>query len=71
MEGEGQVSWAGKASNLLKKANEEADRFAALDRHDEAWWVLSIALSESYKPCPRDFEEVLKANPSPHSWKYK
>ena len=56
---------------LLNEANKEADRFAAMNRHDEAWWVLSVALSESYKACPRSFEEVLKEDPSPFSWKYK
>ena len=65
------LTWAGKAGGILQRANEEADRFAGLDRHDEAWWVLSVALSESYKACPRRFEEVLKENPSPFSWKYK
>ena len=59
------------AMRLLRRANEEADRFAALQQYDEAWWVLSVALSESYKRCPRSFEEVLKENPSPHSWKYR
>jgi hypothetical protein len=63
--------WACSAVRLLRDAHREADRFAALGRHDEAWWVLSVALSESYKACPRSLAEVLRESPSPHSWKYR
>lgn len=60
-----------RAIRLLNEANKEADRFAAMDRHDEALWVLAVALSESFKLCPRSLEEILKERPSPYSWKYK
>jgi hypothetical protein len=59
--------------DILAKGNAEADRLAALRRFDEAWWIRSSALLESYKACPRrDLAAVLKDDPRSHAqWVYR
>ena len=56
--------------SILAQGNAEADRLEALKKHDAAWWVLSVALEESYKALPRrDLDAVLKDDPIPNFWK--
>ena len=53
---------------ILKAGNAAADRYVSNGRHDQASWVLSLALSESFKANPRtDLDEILKEQPSPYA----
>lgn len=54
------MSRATAALTILRKGNAASDKLASVGRHDDAYYVLSFALQESYKEYPRaDLNAVL------------